>query len=289
MTVPFRNTIRLVDDAYFSGSESKEYLSIELLPDGFVFSVLDAGRFRYTALEGYSWHTSPDEGQWDECMMHFVQQHPLLRRPFSRVNVTHYSPRLVLVPLEVYREEEKEHIFGLCAKIPSGHQLRADRLNNLGAYGLYTMPNHRLSFCDQFPGQRNIFHHGSALIESVLASRELEKWDAEIVLHVRQAHFDLLLFNGAALSFYQTFRYHAIEDLLYYLFYALEQHGLRPGEMSLVLLGEMGLDSAGYVSLSRYFKKLTLPGRNDMYHYSPVFAGIANHFYYNLLNLNACG
>jgi len=289
MSGPFRKTISIVDNTFSPGSERNVILSIELSLDGFSFAILDPQHFRYQMLE--SFHLA-HAGQADELaaeLEKFIKEHPLLLGSFERINVAWYQPKYTLVPADLFLHAGKDAYHQFCGPTPDYHELKADKLNNLEAYGIFPFPEvlrKKLDFL--YPSYR-LRHTGTVLIESTLAAFRLGELKADIVLHIKPGHFELMLLEGSRLVFYNSFAYQAFDDLMYFLFYALEQFGLDASQMEAMLAGEISLDSKNYEMLSQYFKQVSFAGRSDVYKYGPEFDKVPHHYFFNLLNLNTCG
>ncbi len=289
MSGPFRNTIRIVDPVCETGTESKKNLSIELLPDGFVFSLLDVDAFRYIALEAYKQEHNGHISHYLKHLGGFMKDNSLLNQPFERISVSCYSPQLVIVPNDLYRHDDQEALFGFCASFQPKHHLRADLLNIMQSRAIYAVPDEVISFCEEhMPGYR-LRHHGSVLIESVMAALIIENWHTDMVLHVKPRHFDVMILEKNKLLYFHSFEIQCFDDLLYYLFYVLKQYEMQAAKLKLVLMGEMAMDSDNFNVLRSFFGEVRFPERNDMYRYSTDFEKVPYHFYFNLLNLDSCG
>lgn len=289
MSAPFAKTISIGADGLSRGLETKESLSIELLPDGFSYCILDHQHFRYQVMESFRALQPLNENQWAQAIDHLVRENANLSVSYQKVNISWFSTKLILVPFDLFKHAQKETYYGYANNLPENNLVLADRLNNLQAYGLYEFPAElkaRLEFF--FPAHR-IRHSGSVLIESILAARQLDEWNASLVLHIRRKHFDILLLEENKLLYYNSFLYEEFGDLMYYLFFVLEQFELDANQMEALLLGEISLDSERFINLSQYFKKITFIGRNDVFHYHSEFDALPHHYFYNLLNLNSCG
>lgn len=289
MAGSFRNTRSFVDKVYRSGPHPKKNLSIGLLSDGFVFSLLDAEEYKYIALEEYKQEDNSEANMYLGFLRTLFDENPLLTQPFDKVNILYYSPRLVLVPNELYNKEDEKALFGFCASSSNHDQIRSDRLNITKAHGIYSIPVELITLCQEMFPRCRLLHYGSALIESTLAAQKLEKWGADMVLHIQSGHFELLLLRNNKLTYYNTFTIQCLDDMLYYIFYVLEQYGLQAGQLKTVILGELAMDEKAFALLASFFRETAFPEKNDMYQYSPEFDRIPYHFYFNLLNLNSCG
>ncbi len=289
MSAPFSKTISIGSESFSPGTENKKSLSIELLPDGFSFSVLDHQQFQYLVLESFRTRQVFAMAEWAGMLQQLVHDHPLLAQAYQKVSISWFSTQLTLIPVSLYQQDQKERYFQFANNLPADHIVVQDHLNNLDAYGLYAIPREVHNQLNQlFPGHR-LRHSGTVLIESLLATRQLNEWNASLVLHIRRKHFDVVLFDDQKLHYFNSFRYEEFGDLMYYLFFVLEQFALDPNAQDVLLVGEISMDNDRFLALSQYFRKVSFIGRSDIYRYIQEFDALPHHYFYNLLNLNSCG
>lgn len=289
MTGELRNTLRIVDPEYSPGPGNKEHLSIGLLPGGFVFTVIDNARYKYLSLEEYRQNDKQAPYSYLSGMEEVLSQRELAGQGFQKVTLSYFSRDVFLLPGLNHQVRTMEAAFGLSASLPEGHCLRHDELNILKGTAIYALPKTLLSHCDKLFDNYRLRHHATALIESTLASQKLDAWNADLFLHLHRGYFDMLLLNKQKLLFYRSFVMHGLEDLLYHVFFVLEQFEWRASSLHAVLAGTISMDSSHYDSLSRYFRRLSFPEKNDIYRYGQAFDQIPYHYHFNLLNLDACG
>lgn len=288
MADAFRNIISIGDSSAIKPISDKT-LSISIHPDGLAYVVFDEADYAYLALEEVEFLQNTNEEFPAEALANHIQTNTLLKQPFKKTHLTYFTPHFVLVPEKAYSPDQKKNLFRLCSQLPESHQLLDDRLNILNARGIYPIPKQLLSLIKQkFPDCR-LRHHGSVLIETVLAAMNIESLHAEMILSVYKSHFEILLFENQKLTLYQSFKYQTFDDLLYYLFFVLEKHNLSANEKNLLIIGKLALDTPEYLTLSSFFKKVIFPERNDAFQYSKDFEKTPSHFYYTLINLVACG
>ncbi|MFW6351160.1 MAG: DUF3822 family protein, partial [Bacteroidota bacterium] len=125
--------------------------------------------------------------------------------------------------------------------------------------------------------------------ENILYMNRYQEIDIQLALHIQNDHFEILIFKEKNLVFYNSFRYQTWDDLFYYLFFVLEQMRLEAEDLHTLILGEVSINSTFYKQARLYFKSLHLASRTDLYKYALEFDSIPHHYYFNLLNLNACG
>lgn len=289
MSGPFRKAISIVSDTFHSGSETKTILSIELSPDGFSYAIMAGHGDSCLMIESFQLNDALPPQQFAAEFVNQINQIPLLFGPFETVNIGWYHPHFVLVPEPLFQHTTKEQLYGVCSEIPAYHQLKAEKLINLGAYGIYPVPGLMLQKLGIiYPGHK-FRHTASVLIESILAAAELGQHSAGVVLHIDTWHFEMILLKGVSMIFYNSFAYQTFDDLMYFLFYVLEQFSLDAGELNALVTGKISIDSEKFTLLGEYFKNVgffeisqvckSVPGSDQMPH----------HYFHNLINLNACG
>ncbi len=289
MHIPFQERVSIHDTGNVLNRSGKNFLSIELSPDGFSYCVLDTEKFRYTLLESYSL----EQGQNFEQLAHLLEQitkkKKILSSFYQRISLSFVSPKAVFVPADLFSYLEKQQFIDFNIYPEEEYELKVDKLNNLAAYAVYPFPRvllKKINFL--FPGNR-IRHHSSCLIENVLYMIRYGKHDVQLVLHIQRGHFEILYFENKNLSFYNSFNYQTWDDLFYYLFFVLEQLRLDAEILNTMILGEVGIESEFYKKMRLYVKSLTFGPRSELYKYSDVFDELPHHYYFNLLNLNSCG
>ncbi len=268
----------------------KKFLSIELSLGGFSYCILDTDRFRYVALESYDTaEQTRDYHVLSHALETFVKENKALTGSYQRISLAFNHPMVTLVPDELFSHSQKKKYVDFNTYPQDEYELRVDKLNNLSAHALYPFPkvlNQKINFL--FPGCR-VRHTSTCLIENILYMVRYGRVSSQLVLHVQKDHFEILVFDGEMLSFYNSFGYQTWDDLFYYLFYVLEQLGLQAENLDVMLYGEVGIDTEFYRKVRLYFKTFSFGPRNDLYKYSVSFDDIPHHYFYNLLNINACG
>ncbi len=284
----FRNTWRIHDPDTDRVMNANNTLSIEFLPDGFVFSVMDGKAFRYLALEAYQAEGSPGVEDYCLALRATHADNPLLSQSFRKIQAAVHTQSVVLLPEGVCEPGNMEELFATYASRPDHQLVRNDPLQVINAQGVYALSQPFLQSLETLFPNCNVKSSSLALIKNALAAKRLEKWPADVLLHVRNAFTEILLFEQDKFIFYRSFPTTCIDDLLYYVFYVLEQYQLRAVDLRASVIGELAMDSPGYAMLASFFKDLQIPHRNDMFRYGDAFDDIPCHYYYNLFNLNAC-
>jgi hypothetical protein len=289
MPDPFSTTIHVVDKQYVPGSEAGEFLSIELSPDGFSFCALDSHHATYRMLMAGTWTASMPYGkQISEFTSLLVREFPFLTGKWEQIRIACFSPGLTLIPESLYKEEYMAELAGFC-QARDDAPVFMDYLQTLKGYGLYVLPeqlDEKLQAL--FPGHKRM-HSGSILIESILTKMTQGNLQVDVFLHFRATYLELLLFDKRQVIYYQTFSFQTTEDLMYYLFYVMQQFKLDQLTAKVVCAGNADADSLLFRYLSSFFRHISFAGVCEEYKYSEDFGDIPLHPFYNLLHINSCG
>ncbi len=267
----------------------KDFLSIELSPGGFSYCVLNTQKFKYTTLESFKFEDIKSFDTLAEVLEALVKSRKSLTQTYQRISLVFSHPVSTLIPAHLFSYSEKNQYLGFHTYPDNENEIRVDKLNNLVAYSVYSFPktlSQKINFL--FPGCR-IRHISTTLIENILYMNRYQEIDIQLALHIQNDHFEILIFKEKNLVFYNSFRYQTWDDLFYYLFFVLEQMRLEAEDLHTLILGEVSINSTFYKQARLYFKSLHLASRTDLYKYALEFDSIPHHYYFNLLNLNACG
>ena len=110
-----------------------------------------------------------------------------------------------------------------------------------------------------------------------------------IFLHMKEKIFDILIYDGKQILYFNSFNWMVAEDVVYFLIFVLEQLSINPEQASVVLLGNIDRGSNLFELIYRYVKNMEFGRRNVTYKYSPVLDSVAPQSYYPLLSFNGCG
>ncbi|GEM_PF-595299 len=279
----------IVDESFQPGFNNKHFLSIELSWNNFAYCILDSDRFQYRVMESYERGEYVSSDLFLSGLNEIVENNKFLNSGFERITLIYVAPQSVFIPAELYAEEENDTYLEFNHIIENGYKNYSDKLNNLNAYAIYPVPKVLKSNCDKWFNNYRLRHFSTPLIESVLYDVFYAGFKGDIVIHVQKGHFEILILEEGNLRFFNSFNYQTWDDLLYYLFYVIEQTDLSAENTDLLILGQASMDSELYINLIPYFNNVDFGSRSDLFKYHRAFEEIPHHYFYNLLNANACG
>jgi len=212
-----------------------------------------------------------------------------INNPFKTVKIAYDGKKSTLIPTALFDPNEKENYFNF--NFPKAHHemVVADHLLAPDAWQIYVMPNHlKETLRSTFP-RCKVVHHSTLLIEAVWANYKNRINTPYLFMNVRRHLFDILIFDGRQLIFFNTFNYQNAEDITYYLVFVLEQLNYNPEKIPLVLLGDIEAVDGLTELLLRYVRQIGNGRKNDAYRYSYIFNQVPPHSWFTLFNFFSCG
>lgn len=276
-------------DEALSEADSKKYiLSIQISLDGFLFCLFDEEKNKFLSIEALSLSNFNNVGIFAETLKQFVADHPWLTLQYKAVNIIYETPKSTLVPSPLFDDTEKETLTKFNFAIEENQEVKYDKLNNLDAIILYTIPVQLTkSLIELFPGH-NLLSHSGVLIESILILHKNLPDQKRAFVNVRNSYLDIIVSEGRKLIYSNTFSYKTKEDFVYFLIFVFEQLMLNPEEIDLVISGLIDKNSELFEIIYKYVRNISFQGLTDLFKYSYIFNDIPSHNYFNLLNIGLC-
>lgn len=226
---------------------------------------------------------------FSEFMKSVFSATPWLKNSYKVTKIAYEGGRSTLVPSALFEQSEKSLYVGFTSGLSEDEQVLSDHLIPMDVYQVFTVPSETLNTLRGLMPHARVVHHSSVLIGSIWLNYRNRINTNRAFIHIREHLFDIMIFDGRQLTFFNTFPYHQAEDVVYYLIFVLEQLNFNPESMPLVLLGQVEKGSGIYSLLSRYVRNIEFGRRNESFKYSYLFNQVAPHSHYPLFNFLSCG
>jgi hypothetical protein len=270
--------------------EASQYygLSIQLSLDGFSFCVLDPQQKKYFGIQSYDFQHITNYNQLSKALNELIPTIDLLNLSYESIKILFETHKSVLIPKAFSETGNLADHLRLSHQIELKETVSNDYLPVLEARNVWAFPAIIHETLSKYFPNAAIHHHGSALIEPLLAMNKNRNEGANVYVYVRKNWFDIVVINGNKLLFFNSFKYQAKEDFIYFLIYVIEQLGLNPETVQLTFLGEILKLSQIYDIANKYVRNIGFGNRPQDFKFSYVFDEIPGHFYFNLLNHYRC-
>lgn len=283
-------------DPVFSSHETRNYgLSLLFNESHIAYCVLDYRVHRYVLLHEFRRNDFIPKAKpgfklsFEDFLRSILNANPWLKSPFKTIRIAYEGRKSTLIPGPFFDAQEAEHVMKLNFQMSPDEHVLADHIQQFDSYQVYAIPKGpEESVKKLFPSAR-ISSLSTVLIQTVWMNFKTRINANRIFLHIKDKTFDILIYDGRQIRYFNTFTWMVAEDVAYFLIFVLEQLGLNPEQASVVLLGNIDRGSNLFELIFRYVKNIEFGRRNEAYKYSPVFDLVAPQSYYPLLNFNSCG
>ncbi len=276
-------------DKALTKEATKDYsLSIQVSLDGFSFCILDSTRNKYSGIERYDFQDMQSSQLFADAVHGIISNSAWLHNKYGKVKIIYESQQMSLIPKPLFSKKFAADYLRFNHLTEANDEICFDHLPNLDAINVFALPGNLRSILKKHFRGTQINHFSSALIENVLIRNKNFDEGHMIFANVRKQWLDIVVLNGRKLLFFNSFHYQTKEDFAYYLIYVIEQLGMNPEKVHLVLMGEILKISDIYNITYKYVRHVDFIRRSEEYSYSYIFDDIPEHFHYNLLSLQRC-
>jgi len=289
-------TINLLDES-FNPQESRNYgLAIILSEDSISYCTLDFRRNKFLGLCQCSRNeVKIQEGLtvpgavFRDFLESVYTSNPVLSCSFKSVKIACNGKKSTLIPAKLFDPVEKEQYLKFNFKLDQDEQILQDHLMPLDAWQIFTVPGDILSATKEFFPKSKMVHASGLLIESIWINYKNHINSPHIFLHVQERLFDLMIFDGRKMDYFNTFSFQNQEDVTYYLIFVMEQLNFNPESAPLILLGDVEKVDGLSDLLHQYVRNIETVRRNASYHYSYILNQLPPHACFPLFNFFSCG
>lgn len=162
--------------------------------------------------------------QYKEQIQGFLAQLEINQKTYEDYSLSWFNPLSALVPMNIFGASTPEAIYKTCfTQETPVNDIDYNRISELSLVNVFDIPLWVKSFFVIRYPRIVMQHEGSHLLRGIFSGSTF-KLGVHIVLHAQ--HFQLIIVKHNALLFYNTFEANAVEDILYYTAFSLQQQGL---------------------------------------------------------------
>jgi hypothetical protein len=201
-----------------------------------------------------------------------ISEEQVFQYSFSKTIFLINSHYYTLIPSELLDENHMDSILALNVKLPSGNLLVEKVELDKSPYTLvYALPK------TLFKTIQNNFIN----FEVITAFPSVIKVAESSVLHahVSEESVTILYQKEGELTFLNTFKYDAPEDLVYNILNVYQQLGLHHEKDMLNLTGSIARNSEYFELLYKYIKDINFPERSVKLNYSEAVQAMPSHYF----------
>jgi len=230
---------------------------ISISPDGFTFSVHSPDVKHILLFNHYKFNNLKLEDELLRKVGLIIQNEPLLKEKYMKVDVAFISQKSTLVPQEFFSKENLKKYFEFSQNLDEYDEIHFTHIPEIDAYSVFTLPN--ILSNEIFSIQPDVtFHNQSAsLIQSGIKKKN--KTSLSAVIGFNSDFFDLVIFQQNKLALYNSFQYANSTDLIYFFLYACQQLKIDHKDIVLTAFGEAINEKNLLKELKKYVKEIEKP------------------------------
>ncbi len=279
--------ISFLDKSYEEDLSSSYILLLQLSDDRLVYAIFNSRRNKFIGLGSEEIHIEEDK-TLAFALEEIIHRTPILTSSYKKVFIAYNGLRNTLVPLALFDEAKLENYLRFNHTLTENSTIMYDKLKNTPAANIYSIPCDLEKTLTKIWPDVKLFHFSTVLIESLGINFKHLTNNKMVFVNLRGDSFDIIYYKQSKLEFYNLFRYKTKEDFIYFLLAAVEQLGLNPESVELILSGAIEKDYQLYDMIFRYIRHSAFIEINNTFEYAHVLDDVKHHQYYGLYNMLQC-
>lgn len=277
-------TNQVIKEAHFDEYAIPYYqLYLAFYESGLVSTVYDPSEKAFLLLKSYE---LPNR-YWEQAGTGEILSDPIFQKKFQGIKVLISSSETTLVPAPFFREDLLKHYYQLNFKAQVGQNVFYNYVNAIDAYLVFAIDASFWNGIQKILPVEKPLHVGTSWLENLLMKGRW-KTGQMLAADIENQVVRVAVIQEGHLQFFNSFRFQADQDLLYYLVYTANQFGLDPEQDDFWLSGLIETDSERYHLLSRYIRNIKFPDGFKTHSPGPELKKIPGHFYYHLFGTPLC-
>lgn len=234
----------------FVKNDSYRYtLSIRFKTDGFSFMIRDDRQLlRLKELE-YSINND---------ISYFLLQEECLNWDYKKVYLLPEQKEKILIPESFFKPELLSSIYSLSMPLKKEEKIVYNHFPPLHCYIAQSCNTHLVELFKTHYPKAYIISPLYPWFYNILLRTTPD--ECELFLNINDHYFDMIVLDRREISFFNTFNYDTISDIVYYILNALEQFGIKD-VFTTHLCGKLGNDSS---ILEKYLPNVTYWGMEEL-------------------------
>jgi hypothetical protein len=295
MTAPAEPLFRCFDDA-FSIHLSRTYnLSILVGWNKLSFCFNRHDDNSLVGIESYRLGVSEpqmkvqnDAQEWCSELALLLRNLEALKKPFRRVCIAVDCHKTTLIPAELFCEGNQEEFLQFNHQMAEFEICRHENLPRLNAEIIYALPACIVSVIQSVFPEAEIMNSAGQLIEKFIKLSQEQANDGMLYANVSVSSVEVFYTENGKLRYFNSFQYRTREDMAYYIIFIMEQLGLNPDTISLMLMGDIERESDRFELLYKYIRNIRLMDDPILKVSKQMAEIIPVSGYYKLLSLAKC-
>ncbi len=226
------------------------------------FCIVDTLSNKIENIENYSFPKLDNFNEFENIVIKYIKEMPLLQYKFDDVLVLHNNSLLTFVPQAFFDERYLSSYLQYNIKVFETDFVAFDEISNYEmntVYIPYVNINNSLIDCY---GNFNFKHSFSILVKKILDLSKNND-ESQVFVHCQNDNFQLIAVKNQKLLLFNSFEYKTKEDFIYYLLFTAEQLQLNPETFQLKMFGNIAMENDIYQIAYKYIRNVSLFSENN--------------------------
>ncbi len=254
--------------------------------DRFFYSISDRQQ-NVLVLRSYTYPPQNNYIQLKSDLQKTLLDDSLLRLSFRSTKIALVSLESTLVPSSLFDEEKTSLYLEQTVGQDPLNTINTEFIEGLGANNIYAFNSAILSLLRTYFPQAKFYHIATSLIKAYRSLAEHSN-GAQVYINVLQETFQVAVFDGKDLLYYNSFNYRSTKDFIYFVQLVYSQLKLKQEKTPINISGELVEESEIYKLLYRYIRNIHFVQLPPFYRFGERFNALSKHFFYDLYSLKLC-
>jgi hypothetical protein len=232
--------------------------------------------------------TAKDYQDWCRELKLLLEDLESLKKPFRQVRVAVECHKSTLVPQDLFSEANQEELLFFNHPKEVSEICRHETIPRLKAEIIYSIPSCIISELQAVFPEAEIVNTSGQMIESLIKLSLESAFEGMLCANVRGAWVEIICIEKGKLLYFNSFSYRTREDLAYYIIFVMEQLGLNPDTITLILTGAIERQSERFELLYRYIRNIRFMDKPLLKVSKAMAADFPVPIYFNLLSFAKC-
>lgn len=253
-------------------------ITIQCALDGFCFLLHDQDTHRIVDLELFQTSETDDGSAIVEAIGKALFRKDLYQKPLHSAQYIVDNRLNVLVPQELFDEQQQESYFLFSHEPRPGYTLRHEILPGLQAVNVYAVPTRQEQQLSKLWDNMQTRHRSSIFLEAALLE-DPDDSPVNAYVNVNSRSFDLAIVQEQRLTFFNNFSFGTKDDFAFFLLSALKQQHLGPN-IPFHFSGLISANSEIIQLCQRYLKRLYFVSHDGKIGVDAKLSSTPYHYYY---------
>ncbi|GGF23867.1 DUF3822 family protein [Hymenobacter cavernae] len=277
---------RFRDETLDPANPSAYNLYITAGPAGIRLGLAEVQRNKFVLLEDYAVTATSSLAAQLQAL---TAEHELLRQAgWQQVRLAVQNRDFTLLPAPLFRPGDEATYL----RLHHGLQLAEETLHyyehtGLDMVSVFATEKSLSAWLQASYSTSCLLHQTSALIEGIVHQSK-QSAPRQLYLHVNPQELTLVAVQGKRLEFCNIFPFSSAEDFIYYTILVMQELQLNPDQDSIVVWGDLLLDSELFTILRKYVRNVRFGTRPFDLAYSYRLNDVFDYRYFELYSLHLC-